>query len=141
MPSSPIIARADALMQRRRQNPDSDDVPLLTDAIDPNKPETDDDIPVLRHIESSEPRPPHQPVTPTHSPAAPTPPRLPIPPPQRPAAAAQDVPFPALNSELFLNREDVAHDLARRIEKRLTAELPRLIAAAVADYLAEQDGA
>ena len=31
---SPILARADALMQRRRQANEFDDVPVLTDAID-----------------------------------------------------------------------------------------------------------
>ena len=39
---SPILARADALMQRRRQANEFDDVPVLTDAID-----DEDDIPVL----------------------------------------------------------------------------------------------
>ena len=39
---SPILARADALMQRRRQHTEVDDVPVLTDAI-----EDEDDIPVL----------------------------------------------------------------------------------------------
>jgi hypothetical protein len=35
MPSN-ILARADALMQRRRQSGgETDDVPVLTDAIDP----------------------------------------------------------------------------------------------------------
>ncbi len=45
--SSNILARADALMQRRRQsNGDADDVPVLTDAIDPES-----DIPVLLDAE------------------------------------------------------------------------------------------
>jgi hypothetical protein len=45
--SSNILARADALMQRRRQSGgDADDVPVLTDAIDP-----DSDIPVLLDAE------------------------------------------------------------------------------------------
>jgi hypothetical protein len=37
------------------------------------------------------------------------------------------------------NRAEIAHDIARRVEQRLAAELPRLVAAAVADYLAGQD--
>ena len=39
---SPILARADALMQRRRQNAELDDVPVVRDAID-----LDGDVPVL----------------------------------------------------------------------------------------------
>ena len=49
--SSPILARADALMQRRRQNsPEPDDVPLLTDAISP-----EDEIPLLVDVETPAP--------------------------------------------------------------------------------------
>lgn len=45
--SSPVLARADALMQRRRQNAagDFEDVPLLTDVVPP-----DDDIPVVTDV-------------------------------------------------------------------------------------------
>jgi glycosyltransferase A (GT-A) superfamily protein (DUF2064 family) len=40
---SPILARADALMQRRHQNnAEQNDLPILTDAID-----EDDDLPVI----------------------------------------------------------------------------------------------
>lgn len=44
---SPVLARADALMQRRRQNAagDFEDVPLLTDVVTP-----DDDIPVVSEL-------------------------------------------------------------------------------------------
>ena len=85
---SPILARADALMHRKRQSDtDFDDVPVLTDAID-----DDDDIPPL---------------------------------------AARP-----LDSEL---REQLAGELARRIEQRITAELPRLIDSALRDFLAEQE--
>lgn len=136
---SPILARADALMQRRRSNADADDVPVLTDTIDPSRPETDDDIPVLRDIEASVPR---RPIT-----------TAPSPPPDPPQVAnPEDVPFPTLISEPIdnpapaavvappvANREDIARDIARRVQRRLVAELPRLIAAAVTDYLAEQD--
>ncbi len=143
---SPILARADALMQRRRPNADSDDVPVLTDAVDPNTPEADD-IPVLFDVEATASRPPA---------TAPLPPDLP---PDLPRVAIpEDVPFPTLNSEAFVgrtpaatfaakatppaaSREDIARAVARRVEQRLAAELPRLIAAAVADYLAEQDNA
>lgn len=45
---SPILARADALMQRRYQSSaDQSDLPILTDAI-----ENDDDLPVLNDIAS-----------------------------------------------------------------------------------------
>ena len=44
---SPIIARADALMHRRRQtDSEFDDVPVLTDSVDEF-----DDIPVLTEVE------------------------------------------------------------------------------------------
>ena len=45
---SPILARADALMQRRYQSSaDQSDLPILTDAI-----ENDDDLPILNDIAS-----------------------------------------------------------------------------------------
>jgi len=49
-----VVARADALMQRRRaqQNGEMDDVPLLTEAL--ALPE-DDDFPVLTAVESETP--------------------------------------------------------------------------------------
>ncbi|MCL2346053.1 MAG: hypothetical protein FWC58_09420 [Desulfobulbus sp.] len=141
---SPILARADALMQRRRSPADADGVPVLTDAIDLSRPESDDDIPVLRHSEPAQ---------------APVPPAT-------PAAKPEDTPFPTLSSDPIprwfsaktpipaahppavssavsstpaVDRKDIARKIARRVEQRLAAELPRLIAAAVADYLAEQD--
>lgn len=94
---SPILARADALMQRRRQpDAETDDVPILTDAID-------DGIPLLVDEE----------------PAAESPPI---------AAASTD-------PELL---EQLARELACRVEQRLIAELPRLIESTVRDFLAEQ---
>ena len=143
---SPILARADALMQRRRSNAEADDLPVLTDAIDLSKPETDEDIPVLQDIEAGDARRPVDKAAPP--PPTPTshtsPPR---------AAAPEKVPFPTLNHDLdaspapaakasappAVSREDIARDIARRVQRRLVAELPRLIAAAVTDYLAEQD--
>ncbi|MCL2636074.1 MAG: hypothetical protein FWD50_05535 [Betaproteobacteria bacterium] len=141
---SPILARADALMQRRRSNADADDLPVLTDAVDLSKPETDDDIPILRDIEASEPRAPNNTAAASALP------------PEPPVTTPEDVPFPTLNSEPFVSRtpaaaapakaappaasrEDIARDIARRVQRRLVAELPRLITAAVTDYLAEQD--
>ncbi|MDR0775569.1 MAG: hypothetical protein LBE81_02900 [Azonexus sp.] len=157
---SPILARADALMQRRRTNADADDVPVLTDAIDLSKPETDDDIPVLRDIEAGERR------RPANKAAAPTSPPTPA-----KVAVPEEVPFPTLNYDdpvasptpavvvaakaappvakdvppaakpapPAVSREDIARDIARRVQRRLVAELPRLITAAVNDYLAEQE--
>jgi hypothetical protein len=90
---SPILARADALMQRRRQGETGplDDVPVLTDAID----ETDADLPVL--------------TTPLRAPAE------------------------------GMTLDDMAEALAARIQARLAATLPGLIAATVRDFLAENE--
>ncbi|MDD2742650.1 MAG: hypothetical protein PHV02_10270 [Rhodocyclaceae bacterium] len=106
---SPILARADALIQRRRgshQKPD--DIPLLTDRV-----ETDEDFPVLCDL-------------------APT-----------IAATAQVLEIPdqtAPKIDLAQTSNDtLAFELARKIELRLLAELPRLIEATVKDYLAEQE--
>jgi len=107
---SPILARADALMQRRRAGAEAetDGVPVLTDAIaaPPAQPApaAGDGIPLLLNIESAAPPPKDRPP-PSPSPAA--------------------------------DPEAIARDLARRIERRLAAELPRLAAAAVREYLAE----
>lgn len=113
---SPILARADALMQRRRQQTDADNVPVLTDAI-----ETDDDIPVLIDID------PGMVIAESGDswlantaietiPPQPTPPII--------DAALRDI---------------LAHELARRVEQRITAELPRIIESTVRDFLAEQE--
>lgn len=118
---SPILARADALMQRRRQgHAESIDLPTLTDAIG------DDDIPVLIDAE-------------THSPSEAAPPTS--------VAAADELPLPEIplpfaRSEL---REEIARDLALQIEHRILAALPRLIdeavTAALAELNARDDGA
>ena len=111
MPSS-ILARADALMQRRR-NPDAglEDVPVLTDAVI-----DEEDFPVLRDIET----PPTETETQVAAPAP---------------AITPELPDQALAANV---REILAHELARRVEQRLAAELPRIIEATVRDYLAEQ---
>lgn len=124
MPLSPILARADALMQRRRQNiGEIDDVPILTDAVTTD---SDDDVPILLDIEHLPPL------------AEPEP---------DPAIAESDEPKvgghidettapPAFDAAL---RDIMAHELARRVEQRLAAELPRIIESTVRDYLAEQE--
>ncbi len=150
---NPIIARADALMQRRRQNgSEADDVPVLTDAVD------DEDIPVLfnvdlPHFEAAhsaldEPLPMleisfDEPASeaaaemetyPSEEPAAFAPAPL--------AEPSEPVPAPAANSPEaeFSLRQALIREVAQRIERRLAAELPGLIAATVEEILAEQAG-
>ena len=113
---SPILARADALMQRRRSSPPDadDDVPVLTDSVD-----EDDDFPILLEIET---------------------------PPEACAAIAETAPIveiaeaqpthPLFDAGM---RDILAHELARRVEQRLAAELPRIIESTVRDFLAEQE--
>lgn len=122
---SPIIARADALMQRRRQNAgDADDVPVLTDSID-----DEDDIPVLVDAVPV--------ATETQTIATETWPEPELSAEAEPLVALADTPpAPAFDAAL---RDIIAHELARRVEQRLSAELPRLIEATVRDYLAEQE--
>lgn len=128
---SPILARADALMHRRRQNDvELDDVPVLTDAVD------DDDIPVLLDVEAD------MPVVDMVADEAPEAitadvtmeedliveePTLP---------ASQQPSTPTLDPGL---RDLLVHELARRVEQRLSAELPRIIESTVRDFLAEQE--
>lgn len=116
---SPIIARADALMQRRRQNlAEPDEVPVLVDALD------DDDIPILLQVDTpAEPAPAEEvsvpPAADDHLPA-PTDP-----------AAEPDV--------IAAEQEYIVRELTRRIEARLGAELPDIIAATIRDFLAEHN--
>lgn len=135
---SPILARADALMHRKRQpEAEFDDVPTLTDAID-----DEDDIPVLIEEAASELEEAALPGT------------VPVPdadlvatdavvveaPPfasSEPPAAQEEIIPPAtpVNAELH---EQLASELARRVEQRLAAELPRIIESTLRDFLAEQ---
>ncbi len=95
---SPILARADALMQRRHlSTPDSEEVPVLTDAVD-----ADDEIPVLLDIDSL----------------------------AAPAAGAA----PETDTALI-------EALSRRIEQRLQAEIPKIVAACVAELIEERQAA
>lgn len=138
---SPILARADALMQRRRQNAEIDDVPVLTDAIDLDLPESDDDIPVLLDCEPIDPLYPLPGLSLT---AADTP--IADPPPLASEAPTLPEPAyaePALPESLptiptMAVAEDIAREIAHRVEQRLIAELPRIIAATIHDFLAEQ---
>jgi hypothetical protein len=123
---SPILARADALMQRRRQTlAEGEDVPLLTDAIDP-----EEDIPVLVDIE--------EPATTTTNIAdSPS-----TPPATAPVAASPANPEPAtLAATATVSPPDItalSDELARRVTARLHAELPGIVAEVVRELLAEQ---
>lgn len=126
---SPILARADALMQRRRQNAELDDLPVLTDAID-----LDDDVPVLFNAESPSPVAEHEPPfeqaieavsEAVFEPVIKAPPVL------------TEAPTPSRHFDAGI-RDILAHELARRVEQRITAELPRIIESTVRDFLAEQ---
>ena len=113
---SPILARADALMQRRRSTTldADDDVPVLTDAI-----EEEDDFPVLLDIE--------------------TPPEV-FEPIAEIASIVEIVEEPTSHPLLDAGIRDIlAHELARRVEQRLAAELPRIIESTVRDFLDEQE--
>ncbi|MER2541527.1 MAG: hypothetical protein ABTQ26_19975 [Azonexus sp.] len=113
---SPILARADALMQRRRSTilDADDDVPVLTDSIS-----EEDDFPVLLDIETL---PEVFEVIPETTPAV---------------EIKEEYPsHPLLDAGM---RDILAHELARRVEQRLAAELPRIIESTVRDFLAEQE--
>jgi len=132
MPST-ILARADALMQRRRQGGiDGEDVPVLTDAIDVDE----DDIPVLLEAEGIAADEP--PATTASAPEAvidaPPLPEIDVAPPADAAPLAEA--DPSFDRALL---DIVAHELARRVNDRLTAELPAIIEATVRDFLAERE--
>ena len=118
---SPILARADALMQRRRQANEFDDVPVLTDAID-----DEDDIPVLIDAEVPMPLVEHDDDSIMES----------------PVESNQAIPeLTVLNNAVFdtAMRETLAHELAHRVQQRIAAELPRIIESTLRDFLAEQE--
>lgn len=121
---SPIIARADALMQKRRQNlAGADEVPVLIDALD------DEDIPILLLVDT--PAPAAEPAE-----SADTPNQLDDATPPTPEAAPKVIAAPAPDADLD---EHLVRELSRRIEARLSAELPAIIAATVRDFLAEHN--
>ena len=119
--ASPILARADALMKRRRQSSvEVDDVPLLTDAISP-----DDDIPLLLDVVSSAPLAETAPVV---EPEVTTVAAV--------EAPAEPAPSLAFEGEML---DIVAHELARRVQERLAAELPAIIESTIREFLAEPE--
>lgn len=114
---SPILARADALMQRRMHNqPAHDDVPTLTEAIG------DDGIPLLLDADA---------LPQTEMPAPEAPPAAAPPP------ATEDEWVKTVRLDTSIN-EILATELARRVEQRIAAELPRIVAATLEEFLAEQ---
>ena len=120
--SSPIIARADALMHRKRQSSSElNDIPVLTDAVD-----EDDDIPLLTDIDS-DPVLEDAVALESESSAGEI-----VIDEQQDAPAASPLIDPGL-------RDQLVHELASRIEERLRAALPQIINSTVKDFLAEQE--
>ncbi len=119
---SPIIARADALMQRRRQSDhEFDDIPVLTDSIDQFG-----DIPVLTDIEPElEMEDFPAPIETTVKPVA----EISLP-------AAQETPSAIDASGL---RDELIHELTSRIEDRIKAALPDIISSTIREFLIEQE--
>ncbi|MBL8421090.1 MAG: hypothetical protein JNK92_10690 [Dechloromonas sp.] len=109
--STPILARADKLMRRRRsRSADLDDVPVLVDAIDPET-----DIPLLVDAEPATMAPePHTKMESATAPAF----------------------FPVLDQAML---DLIVNELARRVQDRFAAELPAIIEGTVRDFLAEPD--
>jgi hypothetical protein len=122
---SPIIARADALMHRRRQSDSElDDIPVLTDSIDPF-----DDIPVLTDIEPM-PEDEDLPET-TIAISEPAVEELA----DELAEALQDEQLADDQTE----RERLIEELAGRIEARIKVVLPEIISSTIREFLAEQE--
>ena len=125
---SPILARADALMQRRRQSPgENDDIPVLTDSVT----QPDDDIPVLTDCAPPDDAPLSELLVVAETPLIH----------EDSLRSVQD--FPADPPAPFVSPADtlpeqLLTELARRVEQRLTAELPRLIESTLRDLLAEK---
>ena len=125
---SPIIARANALMHRRRQSAgESEEIPVLTDALD------EDDIPIL--LETAVDTPPA-----ASAPAAPAAPDAgaaiaPMAHQDESLPVTTAAPAAALPPEQL---ERISREVARRIEQRLAAELPAIVAATLRELLDEQ---
>ena len=114
-----ILARADALMQRRRQvSSELDDVPVLIDAIDPES-----DIPILLDVEL--------PVAALQARDEPEAIAAPVSEP-----VSEPVTTVTVDGEIL---GDIAHELARRVHDRLAAELPKIVEMTIRDILAEPD--
>ena len=119
---SPIIARADALMHRRRQtDSEFDDVPVLTDSVDEF-----DDIPVLTEVEPlPEPEIISEPLEELATEHVT----------ELTCLAAPETPS-TLDPTL---RDELVRELAGRIEERIKAALPEIIGSTLRDFLADQE--
>lgn len=119
---SPIIARADALMHRRRQtDSEFDDVPVLTDSVDDF-----DDIPVLTEVEPlPEPEIISEPLEELATEHVT----------ELTCLAAPETPS-TLDPTL---RDELVRELAGRIEERIKAALPEIISSTLRDFLADQE--
>lgn len=122
---SPIIARADALMHRRHQSDSElDDIPVLTDSIDPF-----DDIPVLTDIEPMQ-EDEDLPET-TIAISEPVVEEL-------ADELAEALPDEQLADDQA-ERERLIEELAGRIEARIKVVLPEIISSTIREFLAEQE--
>ena len=109
--TSPILARADALMHRRRPgSQEPDDIPVLTDAV-----VAASEIPLLLDEAPDQP--------PATEPTAAAP---------EIAADADTVPDDTLFDEL-------AGELVKRVHARLAAELPTIVDDSLRELLADPD--
>jgi hypothetical protein len=124
-----ILARADALMQRRRTTPgETDEVPVLTAVV-----VSGDDFPVLTEavpantgaVVGFAPEPEAGSATPSQLPDS-----------QIPEASVIVGPVTAADPALLLT--SLTDELARRVEARLAAEVPRLITATLHELLSER---
>jgi hypothetical protein len=130
--TSPIIARADALMQRsRRPAGDDDEIPLLTDAID----EEEGGLPLLIDVATDDgvtdpavisPAPGSSPLA-AHPVADPGHPGT-----KAPAEAAEH--HPTLDPVF---RDLLAGEVAARVEKRIGELLPGIVSETVCQVLTE----
>jgi hypothetical protein len=118
---SPIIARADALMHRRRQSDNEfDDIPVLTDSIDQSE-----EIPVLTQV-----------VPPPELDDYPEPIETAL-------ESAADITLPASPESPSATdsglREELILELTCRIEDRIKAVLPAIISSTIREFLIEQE--
>ena len=121
---SPIIARADALMHRRRQSDNVlDDIPVLTDSVDPF-----DDIPVLTEVETALENEQQDASYVTVEPAEP----------ETDILLEQTSPDEPCSDD-GPDREQLINALASRIEDRIKAVLPDIISSTIREFLAEQE--
>jgi hypothetical protein len=130
--TSPIIARADALMQRsRRPAGDDDDIPLLTDAID----EEEDGLPVLIDVAADHDASIPVLSAPKPQSGAPEEPYAPVAalPPSQVHSPAPDL-RPTLDPVF---RDLLAGEVAARVEKRIAELLPGIVSETVCEVLTE----